>query len=457
MVKSTISCVLIFFSITLIFISNAYALTPNINDEHDKSIQPSDMRVINYFGTEGGIVLYGIDMSGNVTIVKKIDMSLNLLWNKIYNYKTLDILPSKDGGFALKGFDEDNNYNAMLIKLYNNGSIQWINVYNKTNIQTLGQFGWESNYIIISTDDGGYLIVGNAFWPGPNNTIMRGIYESDTNSTFLHIIKLHENGSIQWEQIYNGSLNPFPTFKRIAPDNIVQSNDGNYLITVGEGVYSGGLTLYDDIGLMKIDINGRVLWSKIYDLPEGYKYNIQNLIPTLDSGCLLTYGSVKPLINKITINKLDISGEEQWSTIIKDVSPVRGDMNVIFNNDVYVFNGIALIKINESDGLSWQRFIIPITQNGKMLQWFNIPNQYNYLLPVNNTTYKLTGYNVSDNTFWLNDSLFNMSVISNDNNSPNLISPTMASTSTPSTGSPILNIVTILAMIVVILAKYRNN
>lgn len=115
------------------------------------------------------------------------------------------VVQTTDGGYVLAGTCTSfgaGGYDIYIIKLNQTGSLQWT--------KTIGGTGDDIGHSIILTRDGGYAIVGS--------TTSFGAGGAD-----MYIIKLNNNGNLQWNKIIGGSDN----------DNaysILQTIDGSYLI-----------------------------------------------------------------------------------------------------------------------------------------------------------------------------------------------------------------------------------
>ena len=205
--------------------------------------------------TDGKIVLYGhiISSPGKIYIVKA-DTNGSIIWQKTIqdnNYVLIfagEISQTYDNGFILTGYAYSNNkYDAFVVKLKSDGSIDWGNVYKTTN----NLYGFS----IIQSPDTGYLLAGQA-----------------SGSALL--MKLNKLGSLEWARTYMGSS--FTSVKK--------TNDGGY-ITAG--------IISNDFYIVKLDNN--------FNTCPGCTYtDITNQIQVIPFGSLSngsgTLVSVNPAI-----------------------------------------------------------------------------------------------------------------------------------------------------------------
>ncbi len=131
------------------------------------------------------------------------------------NNSSLDIAYSiqqtNDGGYIVAGATSSFgsggfNSNSWIIKLYDNGSIQWQKTYGGNDN--------DETYSIQQTDDGGYIAAGV--------TESFGLWRFD-----FWIIKLNQDGNINNCEIINDTnINPVDSNATIS-DTLVTANDTN--------------------------------------------------------------------------------------------------------------------------------------------------------------------------------------------------------------------------------------
>jgi gliding motility-associated-like protein len=189
--------------------------------------------------TSGGFLLVGTSplLNGGILCVR-VDDNGNEVWTRRYSVGSGDVpsvIETTDGGFAISyGY-----YTISIIKLDSFGNFLW-----KTNRQGSsfggGSFGYAHSTDITQTLDGGYAAVGNT-------------------SFNAFIFKTDSLGNFEWANTLGGNL---PEYFR----GVTSTLDGNivavgYTESFGEGA--------QDALLVKMDLNGNILWSKTYGTTSG--------------------------------------------------------------------------------------------------------------------------------------------------------------------------------------------
>ncbi len=244
------------------------------------------------------------------------------------------------------------------------------------SISSLAQtIEWEMNYggssadelkAIQATPDGGYLLGGHS---SSNN----GDISGNNGGTDVWIVKIDENGVIEWEKNYGGSA-----FDALT--DISSTNDGGFLL----GCYSqssdgdvGGNNGDEDYWLVKIDALGNIQWEKNYGGSDFDKLHV--IESTNDGGYVLggfsysldgdvqsgNYGN-----NDYWLVKIDAFGNVQWEQHY-------GGSNTDLLNDVkqtsdggYILAGTARsIDFDVNNNHSVQEFWIVKTDALGNLQW----------------------------------------------------------------------------------------
>ena len=249
--------------------------------------------------SDGGYALAGRSYSfgaGNEdAYLVKTDRNGNLQWSKVYGTAKIEraysVRQTSDGGYILAGtsFDyqntpvEPNNYEVLLIKVTETGALVWAKRYNAL-------FD-EEGYDVEQTSDGGYIVTGSA--------------QGDAlGFSDLLLMKTDGSGTIQWANAYGGALQE-------EAHTVRQLGDGSYLIggfTNSSGAGSG------DALMMKVDNNGSIQWGKTYGgINNELGYSAQ---PTSDGGYLLagSAGSFGAGSFDGYLVKTDGSGNLQWSS-----------------------------------------------------------------------------------------------------------------------------------------------
>ena len=254
---------------------------------------------------DGGYAVLATTTSndGNVTGFKggndfwllKLDSSGNLLWEKTYGGSGGDqgasVANTPDHGLILLGttnhadFDVPYHYGGyftqdwLLIKTDSTGTKQWA--------RTVGGTGNEQPYCTIVPVDSFYYIIGSTDSCNhdcSDSSWHPGVY----TSADYNIIKLNDSGYVLWNKSYGGSLNDVMNFAMfdIGDSTIVitgYSRSNDYMVTGGHG--------QNDIWVVKVNLNGTLLWQKALG---GIEDDDGIGICPRPGGGYLVYGSIYP-------------------------------------------------------------------------------------------------------------------------------------------------------------------
>lgn len=170
-------------------------------------------------------------------------------WQKTFSgSKATWITRTVDGGYAFLTNDS-------LVKIDNAGDVQWTKSFGSNYPQN-----------IVETKDGGFA------------------YVSLTLEGSLEICKLDSSGQSQWNQT-------FTSWTESGSALLTQTIDNGYAVAVNRleddvPAPEGGPLYISALTLFKADSNGKLLWSKAYNLP-GYGNTFRSIIPTDDGGIAL--------------------------------------------------------------------------------------------------------------------------------------------------------------------------
>ena len=238
---------------------------------------------------DGGYIIGGSSDTWYNAI--KLDSFGKKVWQKFYRspagYNLLrSITPTSDGGYILvgnsdsqAGYDKSESSKGGLddywiIKIDGSGVAQWDKTY--------GGSGRESGIEATQINDGGYIITGLIDSPAD------GVKTENNRSFDTWVLKLSNNGSLEWEKTLGGSQIPQDPY--IASTNIAlfnETTEGNLVF----GGYSSGKSSPDKTQ----DITGAwmVTLSKagkiVADTTFAYKASIFK--NTTDGGFVIGGGS----------------------------------------------------------------------------------------------------------------------------------------------------------------------
>lgn len=235
-------------------------------------------------------------------------------WAKSYGGYDLDeahsIIQTTDGGFIFSGrafslngqiTNSDPAKNKWIVRTDSLGNILWE--------QSYGDYG-AAIYGLIQTSDGGFAVCGSSLpkVPGPS-------FGHD-----MWVLKIDANGNIEWEKKFGGSGT------ELAYD-IVQTNDGNYVVAGLNHSYDGDITdrtwspsFSVDVWVIKLNASGDIIWTNSYG--GSYEDRASGIVQTSDGGlAILAYGSSTDgdVTNHkhsgytgVWLIKTDANGNKQW-------------------------------------------------------------------------------------------------------------------------------------------------
>ena len=248
--------------------------------------------------------------------------------------KLLSIAPTKDGGYILGGTsssdasediekdkyskneDSRGNLDYWVVKLKSDGTMQWQ--------KTIGGQYQDELKSIHQTTDGGYILGGYS-----NSPISGDKTEANYGLGDYWIVKLNEEGSIEWQRTLGGDKD----------DNLFalsQTKDGGFI--VGGNSNSGATNSKSksnkegtDFWVLKLDKNGSIDWQETYNygkidvltsivenpdgsyLIGGYAQSESVQSPVSSVQKAVGKKSDKEGINDYIALKINAKGEEIWT------------------------------------------------------------------------------------------------------------------------------------------------
>lgn len=178
----------------------------------------------------------------NDICILKIDEAGNLIWAKSYGLDRSDysnnIYTTKDGGFIVIGetinfLNHEKNSDILVIRGDKDGKVLWAKVYGGNNT--------DYAYSVQETKDGGFIIGGET------NSYGSGEWD-------FYLLKLKQDGSVDWSRTYGESKTDYGRYAIEAPD-------GGFLMGGNTFNYKSKET---DICIIKTDKRGQIEWSRTY-------------------------------------------------------------------------------------------------------------------------------------------------------------------------------------------------
>lgn len=223
------------------------------------------------------------------------DFSGDILVAEDGNYLALCNPSSPNGDFV----GDYGNTDIWLMKLDQTGQVIWKKNYGGTNADGASH--------IISSGDGGYLILGST---RSNDFDVSGNH----GNTDIWLLKIDQNGTILWQKTYGGS-------ELEGGGSIIPTNDGCYMIT--SYTYSNDFDVpannhgESDLWVIKIKANGDIVWSKLYG--GSNQENRGKTIQTSDNGFVIS-GSTLSDDGDVGSNQ---GGSDIWTLKIDSIGTIQ--------------------------------------------------------------------------------------------------------------------------------------
>jgi uncharacterized delta-60 repeat protein len=197
--------------------------------------------------------------------VLKVDADGQAEWQNFYGSSAHDdrarsVQETTDGGYIVAGSTE--SYGAgeqdfWILKLNSNGENVWQKTYG----------GDQDDYAesIQQTEDGGYIVAGV--------TESFGVGETD-----FWVIKLDEDGDIEWEKTYGGGLDEYA-------HSIQQTTNGGYIVVGATRSFGKG---HLDILVLRLHPKGNVKWQRTFG---GFTYESAFEVQQTNEGGFVVIGN----------------------------------------------------------------------------------------------------------------------------------------------------------------------
>ncbi len=268
---------------------------------------------------------------------------------------------TSDNLFIISGYTESfgsGGKDILIIKIDQCGDIVWQKAY--------GGVQDEEAVHIKLTSDNGFILTGitKSFGQGGND---------------IFLLKIDQEGNTLWAKSFGGTTNE-------RGRKILETKNGYYVVgdtkSFGQGL--------SDIYIIKVDLSGNFLWSKVYG---GYNNDgAHSVLKSIDGNIVITgstysYGNA----HQIFIMKIDPSGDLIWFKTYGG-SSTDGASDIIQLNDAsFITTG------NASGGAGNLDFFLLKTDHNGNLNWFktyggnNEDWGYSVLLTIDNG-FVISGY-----------------------------------------------------------------
>lgn len=211
------------------------------------------------------------------------------------------------------------------------------------SVDTDGNLNWSNQYFY---GGGGRDFANVVFVDDLNNIYVSGESDSGANSLDFYTIKFDENGVEQWASRIDGVT------QSDRPTTITVADDGNVYVA---GTSFRGVTDDDDIMLVKIDVAGAFVWSRLIGGTDGAEDRVKSII-TDDLNNVYLVGSIKNIENgeDYLVARYRGNGDFHWSYIYQ--SPTKGfdqakGIKINNNFEIYV-SGYSNVSATSDDYLT---------------------------------------------------------------------------------------------------------
>lgn len=310
----------------------------------------------------------------NITVIPPVNSSFSYWFSVIdsgdptfkveYNYAGIKASATTNSLY-IAGSVSFNGYDMLLMKFDLDGNLIW-----QRRIGTASEE--QAWFVVLDSADNAYMV-------------------GQTGGTTSYIVKYDANGNLQWQKTVTGSILSY----------------GMAIDSTGNLYCAGSFTTQfaNNIGLMKLDSNGSVVWSRSFTGVTGDQAKgiaVDNSGNVYVTGVTSVSGGAGGA--DIFLAKFDSSGNVQWQRSIGSASGDGSEgIKLDSNGDPYVIGTTAsklfLAKYDSSGTLQWQRelgvstngFDLSIYQDHVYAIGIEILSEYNILLAK---------YDLSGNLIW---------------------------------------------------------
>jgi len=261
---------------------------------------------------------------GNDYWIVKLDSGGNIQWQNTIGGNSEDrfcmIEQTSDGGFICGGWSYSglsgdkseisqglNDY--WIVKLDSMGNIQWQN--------TIGGTGYDILFAVKQTSDGGYICGGQS-----DSNISGDKTENRMGTHDYWVVKLDSNGNIQWQNTIGGNYDDrLQCLQQTTDGGFIC---GGYSESDISGDKTEGSTTGGDYWVVKLDNNGNIQWQNTIGGNGGE--SVYSILQTADDGYLCGGFSSSGISGDKTevcqgywdywVLKLDSAGNLQWQNTI---------------------------------------------------------------------------------------------------------------------------------------------
>jgi len=265
------------------------------------------------------------------------------------------IVKLADNGYIVSGrsdsYSANGNNDILLIRTDSLGKVIWSKCYGGTADEGVLYYPTNGNVDVILAPDSNIVVCSTTESYGAGG---RDVY----------FFKVNLNGNVMWNHTYGGKADD-EGFK------VVSDPSGGYVIAGETFSYGAGK---GDVLLIKTDTAGKLVWSKTY----GTSYNEECAfgVSSILGGNFLIYGyshSANTTYDQLVL-KVDKNGKLIWSKIYGTTSYDNADCAIELPDKSIYLSGFTY---NQFNGENTMALITKLDSNGRM-QWSKMYDQNNH-------------------------------------------------------------------------------
>lgn len=268
-------------------------------------------------------------------LMVKSQVTFEIIYPAVVHESGKDVLQTSDGGYIISASTETSiidDLDMMVMRTDVSGNFLWKKSYG-------GNMPEVPNGIL-KANDGNYFIIGYT--------------QSFGSGDFDHyLLKVDPAGDSIFSKVYGGYGNE-------EGKEIISTSDGNYVI-VGA---SNSISFSDNnVQLIKIDINGNVIWTKYYGGP-GYE-SARSVKECADGGFIIAGKQLNTSgIASIFLIRTDSGGDTIWTKILSGPNSLEGKSVLVNSDGSYTLSVDDSSAIDDSDVR-----IMKIDPTGNIVLW----------------------------------------------------------------------------------------